>query len=72
LSKYTAKNAFTEVHLVHGKYITSKSRDSIVTSELASRDFTAKSTKKEQEDVRSTQAKIDKIAQAWGITPKKS
>jgi hypothetical protein len=78
VGEYTGKNSFTEVYLVQGKYVTGKSRDSIVTSALTKGDFSptnAHAIKAEQKAVQNAahiQAKVDEIAEAWGITPKKS
>lgn len=80
VGEYTGKSSFTEVYQVQGKYLTSKSRDSIVSSALTSGDFSTKTksagtVKAEQKAVQNAehiQAKVDEIAAAWGITPKKS
>lgn len=80
VGEYTGKNAFTEVYSVQGKYLTSKNRDSIVSSALSSGDFVPSTTnahsikaqKKAEENAAHIKSKVDEIAEAWGITPKKS
>lgn len=70
---YVGKLSFCEVELIQGKYTTRKARDAHVQAELAKHDFTARGVKKEQteKDTAEIQSKVDSIAAAWGITPKK-
>lgn len=83
VGEYDGKSSFTEVSLVQGKYVTNKTRDALVANNLASGNFRAPSTtsnnvhaqkaiKKAEQNVEHIQSKVDEIAAAWGITPKKS
>lgn len=68
---YTGKNAFTEVHLVQGKYLTTKERAHQVSTVLSTKDFSAQKSISKEKDPAKLQAQIDAIAESWGITPKK-
>ncbi|AZU98411.1 hypothetical protein BZF66_05520 [Salmonella enterica] len=68
---YTGKNSFTEVHLVQGKYLSTKDRANAISTALSTHDFREHNTST-KEDPKKLQAQIDAIAESWGIKPKKS
>jgi|AGFT01.1.fsa_nt_gi hypothetical protein len=71
---YDGKNAFCEVFLTQGKYLTKKSQTVAAANALSSHDFSAKiqNNKVKDADPVKMQAQIDSIAEAWGIKSKKS